>query len=588
MAPPIVRNKARIASYVLGALGLALACAATVLLIVVRDVTNVATTVTAGQVTTSVGPSPPKPLLKINNVTAANDAAPYDIAAFQGIVKPAVSTGAFNPSVSVTGTNPPPGQVPFNQTNTDPLVTAPQGFGWPVITPNADQFFVSLPNGYARVGQFQYVAGEDQYTVFRDAYTSNLDEVLFQCAKDSTGVPAIDIGASAVGSLGYAASAVSLDGVRLYVGYHAPFMGQSAKSSLYPFTQLAGSIAVFTRPINVNGPPNSKVWTFDCTLQLRGPYGGQTAGVDTPTNPYTQKLLPGDQFGQVIRTTLNLVNGRRIVAARANYGEARNAGALVAIYEEDDENKHVVSGILTLTDNLDGSTTFTSEEKLMFGWSFDVGDDALVASVPFGGATPRLVYFRRDLTTNLWTFKQFIAAPDAQELFGTSVCLNPNGDLMVVGAPQANVGNSSGVGGHVYLYKRSADGNSWTLEDQYTETGATRAFGMFVSKDPDLRMIAVSGNQNNGLGTLTLPTVNPAKSELPTLVFIPIDQVNAKFGTNNLPTPISQPAFQLTQDYIDPTFGAHAAMAFLDTSTLKVLAPIPANGKTQLYDVSVS
>lgn len=204
-----------------------------------------------------------------------------------------------------------------------PLISPPEGFGWCAITPDGSQWFTSFENGYSLVGQYIYT--NDNFQANSSAYKNGGNEILSTCANTSDPTAsqqsAVNTNASAVGSVGYASIAISADGERLYVAYRQATMG--SQGQLYPFLQLSGAVGVFTRPANAtnaNAFPTSTEWTYSCDLSVVNPYGAQVGGFDTLCDPITHSTLAGDDFGSIIRTTTNLLNGNRVFAVRANYG----------------------------------------------------------------------------------------------------------------------------------------------------------------------------------------------------------------------------------------------------------------------------
>lgn len=605
-------TRAKTWAYALGALTLLCVAASTVLLIMVRQRDPVQSTLTPTAAATAGAGGPVAPATPMGppSLDAAQaEARPYTLGDFERIAAPVVSvTPKFNPGATVSvsaavssAAQNPPGQVTFAETSQYPLRRPPQGFGWPSVTPDANQFFVSLPNGYAQIGQFVSNSNGQggPYAVASSEYKAMRNRILQGCPSGSSSTSSAlqDKGASAVGSLGWTSAAVSLDGQRFYVAYQEPYMGPGAQAQLFPFQQIPGYVGVFSRPPDPQGQPTSQSWTYECTLRLHNPSGAQVAGLNVYDDPVTSEPVTADAFGQVLRVSHNLETNRRVVAMRAQFGLRREAGAVIALYEENTSNVQVLQAVFTLDDQYAQapSTSFSVSEKRAFGFSFAVGNDALVASVPLAGsgsgAAAYLVCFRRQPGTASWAFHQILTAPSVIEGFGQSVVMHPEGTLMAVGSPALATGTTPGTGGSVYLYARdpSQDAASpWTLTDTLGNGATfTRAFGYFLSADPSFRVLAVSQNQNNVTDQPVTPVSSaPADEDLPRVKLVAIDQVQKLFNTDGKVAPLVQPTPNNGQ-VIDPTWGARVALAFQNERELRVLVPSPANEFVRLYSVSV-
>lgn len=180
----------------------------------------------------------------------------------------------------------------------------------------------------------------------------------------------------------------------------------------------------------------------------------------------------------------------------------------------------------------------------------------------------QVAFFRRNFTTANYEFQHFITAPSPVEDFGVSVVMNPTGTVAVIGAPTLASPSDPGIGGSVYVYVRSADGASWNLNqsvpDPMASTNTKGAFGYFLSVDSQFLVLAASANQNNVISAAKVPMPNPipANADLPKIEFISIDQESSTLDTKNL-TYLPQQT-TTASSYLDPTFGAHVAMAFVD------------------------
>lgn len=598
-------NTVRIVSYVIGGIALAMIIASVFLLIFVRDKTEVTATVhVSPTVIPPIGPIPEVALQVFNfdqdfTVSDFVNGVSVSPVASTGDVSPVLVSSSVTPVHDVTP-NYEPGMLPFDSTNATPLQIPPQGFGYCVMTPDAAQWFTSMENGFALFAQFIYT--QTNFQPNTDAYKSGENSIFF-CKKDpadpkNDSTNGTNLLASSLGSVGYSSMAMSDDGTRIHIAHRDPLMGSGTNFQYFPFLQLAGQVATFTRPDGQSGSlPTSTSWTYSCELELANPYGGQTAQFNQVCDPITGLLLTGDDFGSIIKVSTNLTNGNRMVAVRANFGLRVQDGAFVTIYEETDNNVYNVSGIVQL---YDGQTTFTSAEKTTFARDFAIGNDTLLCAVrtPTGGCGVtvvgyKILFYRRNDVTLQWDYKQTIEAPTTGFDFGVSIVMHPDGTQAIVGAPTLAVGNSPGIGGNLYFLQRSADGDSWaitqTLPDPFASVNSKGAFGYFLNTDKRFLVVSASANQNNVI------TVNKSSlliqqtpvADKPKVVFMSINQKTGAIDPTN--------AQQITQDntqpqqYLDPLFGARIGMEFVDekSTTLRVVIGSPMNQTIGSYTMSV-
>lgn len=121
------------------------------------------------------------------------------------------------------------------------------------------------------------------------------------------------------------------------------------------------------------------------------------------------------------------------------------------------------------------------------------------------------IYARSGLT---WTQQAYIKASNtsSHDFFGTSVALNENGEILVVGAPEED-GSTTGIGGDqsdnaaasagaVYVYNRA--GTLWTQQDYIKASNAATKdfFGTRVALSADGQKLAVGawGENSSALG----------------------------------------------------------------------------------------
>jgi hypothetical protein len=601
---------AQIVSYVLGGLSLLMLIVAVFLLILVRSRREVIVSVTG-----SLAPTPtPVPIAPIA-LTKISTGTNFQAIDFLNIVSPVITpttTNTATPTVSPTTTLTPipdPGDIPFDQTLSLPLQSPPEGYGFVAMTPDAQQWFTSFENSFAIFGQYVYNTDQsiNSFQPYKTGYQGTDQNYIYfnngsDCPNSESTAPAtVNFEASMVGSVGYSSVAMSRDGVRLYIAYRQPFMGQGGadNAQIFPLLQMPGKIATFVRPLDTSGTsltPRSVSpdWTYSCALSLQNPFGSQVGGLSQLCDPITRLILTGDDFGSIIRTSQNLQNLQRVVAARMNYGYSKTDGACIAVYEETANNVMVNSGNIFL---FDGKTEFSLNEKLSFGKDFAVGDNAVLAAVrvpPGGGcnssnpAAPpinRVAYFKRNDTTRIWEFQQFLETPDATEDFGVSIVVSPDGNMAIIGSPKypsgRGTGATPGIGGSVYVYVRATDGNSYTLKqtvtDPFASVNTKGAFGYFLSTDFLFLVLSVSANQNNVLDIGLTKVGSLLDTDRPKVIFLSIDQIKQTILTSN-PQMVEQPTNDANA-FIDPCLGANLAMSFQDrdTGTLTIALNSPCN-----------
>lgn len=570
-------NVARTISYVLGGFGIAMLIAAIFMLIFLRNKNTVITTIVPSAAL--VSPSfQPLPELKLQNINLAQS---FQVSDITGLTSP-VATVTDQPPVTPPGTTATPafdpGMAPFDTTNINPLQSPPQGFGWVAMTPTADQWFSSMPNGYANVAQYTYT--QSTFMPDSDAYTSDTNSIAF-CRNDpldaqNDSITGVNTTASSVGSSGYGSIKISDDGTRMYVAYRQPLMGATADAQIFPFLQLSGQVATFVQSTTTN-------WAYSCELELSNPFGSQTTQFEQIIDPNTGLLLTGDDFGSILKTSRNLLNGNLIVAARCNFGIRISDGAFISIVEENSNGSYTQSGLIF------GVKGLTLNEKFAFGNDFAIGNDACVCAI----RGVKLLYYQRDDTNLNWKFMQEIKPPGtaSNQDFGTSIEIRGDGMQMVVGSPTSPSGTNTGIGGNVYVYTRTK--NTWAVSqvfaDPFTSDHTKGAFGRFLSVDKRFLVCAISANANNSLSFTRGPTVGKLKDpDKPYIVFVSIQQSSGTLDANSAQQKPQQDTLETA--WLDPLYGANVALEFVDeqNSELRAIATSPMNQTGWLFTLAVS
>ncbi len=566
---PKRKNLARNISIAIGVIAAVLTITSIVLLVIIRDTSTKTSTIKPSE--TPI-PTP----TNIDKITLKNfeNTQQFTFGDFTTI-KPITSVGDATDANGCLNTSSDskdahiiqPGEIKFESSIDTPLQVPPQGYGWLIMTPSTDQWFTSFENGYSSFGQYEFASNsKDQskttYTVVEDAYKTGRNFIYFNCRQSKKRVK-VNPDVSAVGSIGPQSICISDDGLRLYIGYQIP-SGDAEGASLFPFVSFTGQVATFTRPLDKTGNfSTSTNWNFSCTLQLNSPFS-LVQNTTYFNDPIQKKLILGDQFGQIIQASRNRINGNRIVAIRSNFGFLREEGAVICIYEENIKNDvHDSSGVLSLSGD-HGKFTFTSDDKLVFGHHFDVGNDVILANILTQNKV--VVFYRQDGDDFTWKFHSLIESPNTGQEFGRSIALDPTGRLALIGSPtiaSTNVNNVS-TGGSVYLYSRGDD-NEWTLRDTLNDPNPSinksGVFGYFVKTDVNFLIASISTNQNSTLGVK--PTKDSAsENQLPKITLVSIDQKNKKIISENSEKKIVTVSqnYENGKSFIDQTFGSSVSL----------------------------
>jgi hypothetical protein len=457
-----------------------------------------------------------------------------------------------------------PGEIIFSSTVNDQLRQYPEGYGWLSILPDGSQWFTSFANGYASFGQ--YIKLTNKYGAYKDAYKNKTqNRILYNCKQSNKDQSNVNIFASAVGCLGPRAIAVSEDGLRLYVGYRMPTGDNVEVQQPFPFGQMVGGVAVYTRALDLIGKVStSKDWTFSCSLQLINPFGSQIRNVVPAYDVFNQKTITNDEFGSIIRVSHNSTSKQRMVGVRSYHGFDPDDGAIIVIYEENITFQHNLSGIVSLPN----TDVFKIDDKTSFGIEFDICDDVLLASIPLKN---QVAVFNRNEEGD-WNFNNVITSPNENQEFGRSICMSTAGytsaKLALIGSPTKNLG----VGGSVYLYEENKDDKTWKLVDTLNDPDPTLntkgSFGYFIRTDIDSLVASISSNQyKSTLQDGKLKAIDSNINDINQLPHVTIVSINYQDKKINSDQRQRIPQQANIGQYIDATFGASVALAFTDQST---------------------
>jgi hypothetical protein len=177
-----------------------------------------------------------------------------------------------------------------------------------------------------------------------------------------------------------------------------------------------------------------------------------------------------------------------------------SAGDIVAIgaYNSNGSTGYVrVYKLISSTWTLQGAKILGENNNDYFGWSVSINDvgDILVVGAHYANSRKGYVKVYKNIS-GTWTLQGAKLVGEAiNEYFGNAVSINGPGDIIIVGAPYAN-----SFKGYVKVYKNIS--GTWTLQGAKLEGENTDdRFGSSVSiKGPGDIIIVGANNANNGTG----------------------------------------------------------------------------------------
>lgn len=598
----------RIASYVILAISLTLLITSALLVYFIRTNKETDTTITPTPIQTpdkspTTTTTTQNTVLKIIN-SGTGQTNPFTFSDFKDIVT------ILPPWITPTTTPPQPaqtypGELSFEISQQTPLQQPVRGsLSYAAILPNAYGFITSFQDRYSIFGHYIYNFNTDQniYKLNTNGYglPTNFNSVYFDCllnVQQSTDLQKANFQTSAVGAVGWKSIEISPDGLRLYLGYEQPYVNSSdaasednqLNASTYPFGQLAGSVACYTRDADSNGNPTSANWSYKCLMELKNPETNLTfSPVLDPEIP--NYLSMSDKFGQIIQSTNHYQTNKRIVAVSCYKS--------IYIFEE---NTNLGQHDVIVSLNLENvPNTWTDDDKLSFGKCFVIGDDCLLATVRHHSQDEKnqknviISFIRQD---NNWSFSEFLTIPDTvqqdNEDFGTSMVMSQDGLYCIIGSgPRINQ-TTPGKDGSVYFYNRDLTTGKWTNKPfrfQNPDNATTNlAFGQYVAVDKNFfSVLAISYNRDMRYSQpLQLIQSTDPVTKFPGIIIVTIDKINLQIKSDNYQKIIQ--SNQLNQ-YYDQSFGCNLQMAFLDkniTNKLMILANSPVNQYIQWYTLTV-
>lgn len=544
-------------------------------------------------------PTPPFPNVKLSTITSQfNHIFPQGSVDVSPVTSVVIESSATPSNVSPSI---PQNMLPPNLTFAKPLQQTPQSLGFPCMTQNGTQLLTSMQNGEQSFGQFQQSLDDLKYSFLTEAYQVGTDPDAISNSNrivktGEGGALVINDSASGLGCVGVRSIVLSTDDLRLYVAFRDSTM---SNDNIFPFDQVAGKVQVWRRD-----SADAQNWQHMTNADMQNPFTTQVGGlnVDAPFNAFLDINLLGDDFGSYM-ITANTYE----IAIACQMG-ALDTGRNICVFQEENDFSYKPNAILVLPGD---EKSVSSADRQSFATAFAFSGDGKTCVASLGSHdTPsarRLAWFLKggdgvSATAARWEFQDFIDRPvsNADEIFGTSMVLNPDGTVCIVGSPTAPVDSSTiPFNGHVYIYTRSA--TTWTLIESISDPFATsspapntRTFGWFVNTDRNFRVLTVSANQDS----LYYPTFHMMQPPAHTCSFsltspnAPCTYTNfVVFSilqeTSSLDLSTVQRVYQdlVATDFIDPLFGARVDIAETSTGVL-FLAGSPLNQKMTLFTMA--
>lgn len=399
----------------------------------------------------------------------------------------------------------------------------------------------------------------------------------------------VDTQASYIGTMSNESVQFSVDGTQMYVsvltnnGSNKPprkEFNTSTDQVTSPFGGRQGKVLVYQRQSQINlqtgvRESSSNNWTMQCKKVI------QTQDLSRHVNDFifpvdvlSDKPLKGDQFGQVLKTSVDWRTRRRCVAARKLYPETS-----VVVYEENlkDNTFDIVDKLVNLDKYMTKISTNAQKKmylKQSFGYEFAVANNVMLISCQTTN-TFHVAFFYK--STYTFEFVDWLSTPDTSERFGHSMKVRDDGKVAIISAPSI-----SNQGGSVYVYSLNADKKSWTkrqtLQNLDSQTYNFGVFGAKVNMDSSFRILTVLLNVS-----ITNSTSNLLVGQEPNLLTLYFD--NTSF------TIVTETKKYLKGPTTDRMWGfAHALQVQnnADSGSVKLVVGSPIDKKLLVYSATAN
>ena len=538
----------------------------------------------------------------------------------------------------------------FSNTTNYPLLEAPESLGYCAVTSGGEQLLTSTPPLMFGFAQFLFDKASQDYPVNKVmksplAQSQAANRILRKTNRNS-GRPIAHCGQTdltkfpngqpgsctinqqvfAVGSVGFRSIKLSTDETRLYVAYLTADSHSSSETPVQAnYNQASGRVAVYTRERDPStGKGVGTQWQYEEALALRAPGGTNTQGIPladlnddsdfTAFQAFARKTIHdgGSRYGSLISTSYDRVSGDKLVGIKADFGANKSSGPQIYIYHETKKLEHVLEGVLSLPqlyykDFTESSNGFhiKSVQAYMrlqsFGHDFDLQHDTCMVSYFTGNPIQTsqnvflpntvLIYKKVD---GLWKYTGNMPTPSTAsnnvESFGTSIRLNCDATLCLVGSPSVSIPDGSTYpnttqGGSVYLLQYT--NGSWVMRNRIQDTGSNikGAFGYWVNVDPTFRVATCSANTNtqvsltssnlkkvacsNGNTQFCCGSATQDCEYLARLRVINLQADKSGVVTVSNPSSTTETIRQIGTTYIDPYYGCNVQIAIYDSNDSK-------------------
>ncbi|KAJ5073443.1 hypothetical protein M0811_08560 [Anaeramoeba ignava] len=195
-----------------------------------------------------------------------------------------------------------------------------------------------------------------------------------------------------------------------------------------------------------------------------------------------------------------------IGAPRAKVGDNKEQGKVYIFQKNENENKWNQIQILTANDG---------KQNDLFGFSISISkdDNILLIGAPYAifennEEQGKVYIFQKNENENKWNKIQILTANDGKQynLFGFSISISKDDNILLIGAPYAKVGDNEEQG-KVYIFQKNENENKWNQIQILTANDGKENdwFGesISISKDDNILLIGapyakVGDNEEQG------------------------------------------------------------------------------------------
>ncbi|KAJ5075147.1 hypothetical protein M0811_07498 [Anaeramoeba ignava] len=181
-----------------------------------------------------------------------------------------------------------------------------------------------------------------------------------------------------------------------------------------------------------------------------------------------------------------------IGAPRAKVGNNKEQGKVYIFQKNENENKWNQIQILTANDG---------KQNDLFGESISISKDDNILLIGAPGAKVgdneeqgKVYIFQKNQNENKWNKIQILTANDGKEynLFGWSISISNDDNILLIGAPYAKVGDNEEQG-KVYIFQKNENENEWNQIQILTANNGKQNdhFGVSISISNDDNILLI-------------------------------------------------------------------------------------------------